>query len=153
MLAKINNQFFKKSLILFWAAWWIIALWTDVIGGFAHLGWVKGTWAPDTNMPYLIETLKMYHATVGVSVFFFICILCWSTLSSIAFCWASAAIGKNESIWMSRARIAYIVSLGFWLAFFLADQLVMKFDLEQNHMVQGGFELLSFLSMYLLPKP
>ena len=30
--------------------------------------------------------------------------------------------------------------------------MVMKFDLEENHMVQGGFELLTFSSLYLLPE-
>ena len=27
----------------------------------------------------------------------------------------------------------------------------MNFQLEQNHMVQGGFQLLTFLALHLLP--
>ncbi|MEP3278328.1 MAG: hypothetical protein ABJN26_00090 [Stappiaceae bacterium] len=45
---------------------------------------------------------------------------------------------------------AFIISLGLWFAFFLADQIFLKFDLEQNHMVQGGFQLLCFFALYVL---
>lgn len=37
------------------------------------------------------------------------------------------------------------------LAFFISDQVVMMFDLEQNHMVQGGFQLLTFMAIHFLP--
>lgn len=151
MNLKIDNLFFKKDLVLFWAIWWLIAFWTDVVGGLAHLGYLQAAWAPDSNYPFLVDSLKMYNAPGWLITFFFIGILLWSLLSALAFCWASLALGKSPAIWMSRARAAFIISLSFWLAFFLADQLIMKFDLEENHMVQGGFELLCFLTMYLLP--
>lgn len=148
---RIDIVFFKKSLIFFWTIWWLIALWTDVVGALAHYGLLHAAWAPDTNFPFLAESLKMYSVPLWLTTLFFIFILLWSLASTAAFVWASVALNQPQAIWMQRAKVAYIISLGFWLAFFLADQLVMKFDLEQNHMVQGGFELLSFLAMYLLP--
>lgn len=148
----LGNQFFKKIIILFWTFWWLIALWTDVVGGLAHLGMLKATWAPDTNYPFLAASLTMYHAPAWLVTFLFVGILLWSLLSTVAFCWASIGLKKNPQIWMRRAQIAFIISLTYWLAFFIADQIVMKFDLEENHMVQGGFQLLTFLSLYLLPE-
>jgi hypothetical protein len=147
----MNNVLFKKIIILFWTLWWLIALWTDIVGSLAHLGLLQATWAPDTNYPFLKSSLAMYHAPEWLVATFFVGILLWSLLSTLAFCWASFGLGQGNVVWMRRARAAFIISLTYWLAFFLADQMVMKFDLEENHMVQGGFQLLTFLALYLLP--
>lgn len=151
MKCHISNEVFNKILILFWSVWWIIAFWTDITGGLAHVGMLKASWASDSNYPFLVESLKMYHAPTIVPFVFFILIICWSLISAISFFWTSLALSQSREIWISRARTAYIISLTFWLAFFIADQLVMKFDLEENHMVQGGFELLTYFALYILP--
>lgn len=147
----IDNLFFKKLIVVFWALWWLIAFWTDVVGGLAHLNLVHASWAPDTNFPFLVSTLKMYSAPLWFSWIAFVGIILWSAASAFLFLAASLSFNQAPDIWLKRARVAFIVSLSYWLAFFLADQMVMKFDLEENHMVQGGFELLTFLSLYLLP--
>ncbi len=151
MLPSINLTSFKKTIVLFWALWWSIALWTDIVGAMAHVGWLNASWAPDINYPFLAKSLEMYHAPQWMVVTFFIGIIVWSAVSTIAFIWAAKALKQPKSVWLKRAEKAFIISLGYWLGFFLADQLVMKFDLEENHMVQGGFQVLSFLSLYLLP--
>lgn len=148
---KIDNLLFKKTIIAFWMVWWLIALWTDFVGGLAHLGWLHASFAPDTNYPGLVKALAMYHSPNWLTLSFFIGILVWSGVSSLAFIWATLALAQPKAIWLHRAKIAFIISITYWLAFFLADQMVMKFDLEENHMVQGGFQLLCFLTLYLLP--
>lgn len=152
MLKQFTNDSFKKIIILFWTFWWLIAFWTDIVGAFSHLGILNASWAPDTNYPFLALSLKMYHVPEWLIAALFIAIILWSFIATLAFCWASLSLGKNRNIWMQRMQIAFIISLTFWLAFFLADQLVMKFDLEENHMVQGGFQFLTYLAMYLLPE-
>lgn len=149
---QINNQLFKKILILFWAVWWLITLWIDVVGGLAHLGMLHASWAPDYNYHLLASSLKMYEAPSIITTILFCGILLWSSLSTLVFCWASLALKQKPDIWMYRAKIAFIVSLCYWLAFFLADLLVMKFDYLQSHMVQASFQLLSFLALYVLPE-
>ncbi len=151
MYFRINNLLFKKVIVFFWAIWWLIALWTDIVGGLSHLGWLNASWALDTNYPFLVSSLKMYNVPSWLPALLFIGILLWSMLATLAFFWASVGLGKKREIWMQRAKVAFIISLTYWLAFFLADQIVMKFDLEQNHMVQGGFELLSYLALFILP--
>jgi hypothetical protein len=145
------NDLFKKIIILFWALWWLIAFWTDIVGALAHMGWLVAAWAPDTNYPFLAESLKMYSVPVWLVDILFAGIIAWSLLSTLAFCWAAVSLNGKKEVWMQRAKIAFNISLTFWMAFFLADQVTMKFDLEQNHMVQGGFELLTFLTLYILP--
>lgn len=147
----MDNTFFKKNLIIFWAFWWLIALWTDVVGGLAHLGFLIESWAPDTNYSSLVQSLKIYNVPESLPPILFMLILAGSTLSSLSFIWACLALRKEKHIWMARARTAFILSIGFWLAFFIADVIVMRFDLVENHMVQGGFELLCFFALYVLP--
>lgn len=149
---RLTNDRFKQIIIVFWAAWWLIALWTDVVGALAHFGWLQASWAPDTNYPFLETSLQMYSTPSWLVLILFLGIIAWSFVSTAAFCYASAGLLKKRSIWMRRAEIAFIISLSYWMAFFLADQLVMKFDLEENHMVQGGFQLLSYLALYILPE-
>jgi hypothetical protein len=146
-----TTDLFKKIIVLFWTLWWLIALWTDCIGAMSHLGWLQASWAPDSNFPFLMGSLKMYNVPLWGVWFCYLGIIAWLGLSTATFIWAASALHRTKTIWLRRAEIAFIVSLTLWLAFFLADQLIMKFDLEENHMVQGGFQLLSFLALYILP--
>lgn len=94
----------------------------------------------------------MYSPPVWLAPIFFLGIIFWSLVSTLAFIYASLQMffhGLKPA--MKYIELAFIISLSYWLAFFLADQLVMKFDLEENHMVQGGFQLLTFLALYCLP--
>ncbi|MBN9231646.1 MAG: hypothetical protein J0I93_12465 [Legionella sp.] len=142
---------FKKIIILFWCLWWLIALWTDILGLLAHYHYLNKSWAPDGNMPFLIQSLAMYPLPAWAPLIFFLGILLWSLVSTLSFIWASLSLNQPFNVWMRKADIAFIISLSYWLAFFIADQMVMKYDLEQNHMVQGGFQLLCYLTLYLLP--
>lgn len=148
----INDYHFKKIIILFWTFWWLIALWTDVIGGLSHLHLIEASFAPDTNYPFLVSSLAMYHPPQWLPALFYIGIVCWSALSFASFAYATAALRQNESLWHQRATIAFIISLTYWFAFLLADQMIMNFDLEENHMVQAGFELLTFFYFFLHPQ-
>ncbi|KTD30918.1 hypothetical protein Lmor_3025 [Legionella moravica] len=142
---------FKKVIIVFWAIWWLLAFWTDFIGMFAHMKLIQTSWAPDANYPFLVDSLKMYQVSALIPQICFAGIMIWTFISSIAFIWACCALNMDTRRWMNRANTAFIISLSFWLAMFLADQLIMKFDLEENHMVQGGFQLLTYLALYILP--
>jgi hypothetical protein len=148
----LHHLLFKKTIILFWTFWWLIALWTDIVGSLKHMRILSADWAPDLNYPSLVDSLKIYHLPFWFPVALFIIILLWSLLSAGLFCWASIGLYKPSRVWKKRAQNAFIVSLTYWLAFFIADQIVMKFDLEENHMVQGGFQLLTYLALYILPE-
>lgn len=151
MCSHINNELFKKILILFWTLWWLVTLWTDIAGALSQLGIVHATWAPNSNYPFLVNALKMYPVGAWLPEVLFCGILTWSVFSAGSFCWASLALAKDKQVWLRRAELAFIISLTYWLAFFLADTIVMKFDVLANHMAQGGFELLSFFAFYILP--
>jgi hypothetical protein len=144
-------QLFKKIIILFWTLWWLIALWTDIVGVLKHLRWLDTAWASDANYLFLVDSLKIYSPPSWLPQLLLGGIIVWSLTNASFFIYACLAFRQNEAIWIHRASTAFIISLCFWLALFLADQVVMKFFLEANHMVQGMFELVTFLCLYLLP--
>ena len=142
---------FKKILIFFWFLWWLIAFLTDFTGAMYQLGWIADSWIPHSNYPYLVKTLSIYDPPTPLPPFLFAGIICWSFLSTVFFGLAAMTSMSSRERWLSRVNQAFIVSLSLWLAFFIADQIVMQFDLEQNHMVQAGFQLLTFISIHTLP--
>jgi hypothetical protein len=142
---------FKRLLVAFWWLWWLIAFLTDFLGGLKELGVITAAWLPHTNYPFLAKSLAPYDAPVWLPPVLFAGIVLWSFLSTVLFTVAMCTPRQPEMRWRHRVDTAFIVSLGLWLAFFIADQVVMKFDLEENHMVQGGFELLCLMAIRLLP--
>ena len=141
---------FKRVIVAFWAIWWLLAFLTDVLGGLKALGLIAPSWLGETNFEFMVQTLAPFGAPDWLPPIFFVGIITWSFLSTILLTVAAMTPIQPWPRWQRRVDAAFIVSLGLWLAFFLADQVVMKFDLEQNHMVQGGFQLLCFLVIHLL---
>jgi len=128
---------FPHILLIFWALWWSIAFLTDFLGALGHLQLIHTTLLVNENYPALVKVLQMYHAPQWLPGLLFAGIILWSFLSCFYFWWATFA--------PRQAHAAFIISLTLWLAFFLADQLIFNYALEQNHMVQGGFQLLCYL--------
>lgn len=143
--------YFKQGLVIFWLLWWAFAFLTDFIGGLEMLGVTSTPWFDGHNYPFLKKTLEQFGATTAVDVALFVGIILWALLSTVLFAFAAVTPYSRKEIWLQRVDVAFIVSLALWLAFFLSDQTVMNFDLEENHMVQGGFQLLCYLTIYLLP--
>lgn len=135
---------FKKLLIIFWGVWWLSALWTDVVGGLAYLNWLHADWAPSKNYPFLVESLQMYHLNHLVPALFFLGIIAWMSLICALYIVAIALMWIKKPFWQV-THLAFAVSLGLWMAFFVADQLIMNYDLEANHMIQAGFQLICWI--------
>jgi hypothetical protein len=98
-----------------------------------------------------VTSLVQYDAPNWLPAVFFVGIIAWSLLSALAFIVAALTPAQPSQRWRERVNAAFIISLGLWFAFFISDQVVMMFDLEQNHMVQGGFQLLTFMAIHFLP--
>lgn len=139
---------FKKLLVIFWGTWWLTALWTDLAGGMAYLGWLQADWAPSKNYPFLVDSLKMYALPSWIPALFFIGIIAWMAVACVLFVMAIKAILQKKPFWHLTHK-AFMASMTLWLGFFLADQMIMNYDLEANHMIQGGFQLLCWLFLFV----
>ncbi|MEX3008429.1 hypothetical protein [Hoeflea sp. TYP-13] len=148
----ISIAAFKRLLVVFWALWWLTTFLTDFIGALKATGFVAAPWFKVTNYPFLVSAIAPYDPPGWMAPLLYAGIILWSFTSTVLFIAAASTPLQPRHIWTRRVNAAFMVSLGLWLAFFLADQIVLKFDLEQNHMVQGGFQLLCFMALHLLPE-
>ncbi len=148
----ISIRSFKKFIILFWLVWSTVAFLTDFLGGLKHTGVISYSWVPDLNYPYLASSLEIYNTPPFVVAVLFWGIVIWLFLNVIVFLRAAFTSMASRERWMRNVDAAFIISMGLWLAFFIADLIVMKFDLLQNHMVQGSFQLLTWFLIHFLPE-
>ncbi len=145
----ISNSLFKRIIVLFWGFWWFIAFLTDLLGGLEHLKLIDLSLNVDVNYPFLVKSLTPFSPPQWIPVCLFILLSFWMLISCLLFFWASVT---SKTRWLRIANTAFVVSLSLWLALFIADQIIMNFELEANHMIQGGFQLLCFFALYLLPE-
>ena len=138
------TSLFKWTLIWFWALWWTTVFLTDFLGGLKHLGFPHASWITDANYPMLVKSLQLYPLLPSLASLLFVLIIAWSLLASLVFWRVVFTSYQNSTLWRYRMKIAFFISLELWLAFFLSDQVIMNFDLEQNHMIQGGFSIINF---------
>ena len=143
----LSNHIFKRILVLFWGFWWLIAFLTDLLGGLKHLKLIHWDLNVDGNYPFLVKSLAQFHTPEWIPASLFVMIIVWLFVATFLFFRASFA---SREEFYAKANTAFVVSLCLWLAFFISDQIIMNFDLEANHMVQGSFGLLSFLALRLL---
>jgi len=145
----INNQFFKKVIIIFWSIWWLTIIWTDSVSVLSHLGYLTSPWAIDRYSSF-VEILNIYSLPFWVDALLYLSIILWSILLTILFFFTALNLRKETFVWMKYAKISFILSMILWFMLILADQIIMKYDIENLHMIQGGFQLICFLSLYIL---
>lgn len=143
-------QKFKQMTVFTWALWWSIALATDFTEALQDFGWLQLRWHAE-NYPFLVTTLSKYGLPEWVSLVCYVGIILWMIGLTILFWRAAITPYAQRATWLSRVNLAFTVGLGLWFAFYLADQLVLDFSLEQNHMVQGNAMFISFIALYVLP--
>lgn len=141
---------FCRFLPVYWMLWWGSALWTDVTGALKVLGWLDAKWAFADNYKFLVKSLQLYPIPHWLPAIFLVSIIIWIAVATASFAIAVYYQIKQRPQWQEWTSYAFIVSLGLWMAFFIADQMIMNFDLEQNHMVQASFEMLCFIFFVMI---
>jgi hypothetical protein len=129
---------------VYWLLWWASALWTDVTGALKVLGVLTAPWAYAENYHFLVKSLQMYSPPNWLPVVFLCAILSCLTLITLIFARACYLQCRKSAQWVVWTVYGFVASQGLWMLFFLADQLILNFSLEQNHMVQASFQLLCF---------
>lgn len=116
--------FFKRTLMLFWVLWWLVAFLTDLGGAMFQLGWFSENWLPHSIYPYLVKTIALFDPRQFLARLLFAGIICWLFLSTAFFVRAVFTSTLRRDVWIARVNSAFINSLALWLAIFTADQVV-----------------------------
>ena len=147
MLARLGSwRTLKSGVLLFWAAWFTVALATDVCdalkaGRVLPAGWTFSS----GNWELLLEVTAVHGTPVVIVGAMFLGVIAWEALAGLLF-WRAWAAGGRGSL------AAFVVGLALWAAFALAAEIFLAHAVEAVHMRLFGLQLLSVLALRLLPE-
>jgi hypothetical protein len=136
---------FCHFMPVYWLAWWSCQLWIDVTGSMRSMGWIDAPWGYLGNYHFLVQSLEIFSVPNWFPGLLLLIIIIWLAIICLLFLLATINLIRVGDRWIFWTNHAFICSFLLWMAFFIADQLVLHFDVEQNHMVQASFEFLCFL--------
>jgi len=142
----------KRSLLAFWATWLTLAMLTNVIDAFKAFGiGAQKSQIASGNYRALQSVKSRLSAPRWVGNLLFGGVVLWQGLGAGLF-WR-ACLGYRPKSTSSAARVnqAFTGGLGLWAAFMVADELFAAYEPESAHMRAFTAQLVSLMSMYLLP--
>jgi hypothetical protein len=144
--------YFKLGLIVFWELWYLIAFATNLCESFLALGVLPKTWPfASGNLRGVIQATKTYSASKWLPWLLFSGVLSCQLLAVCLFGWgiiSSVSAGSFNSV---ATNAAFLVGLGLWAAFMLADEILKQYDVEHSHVLFFIAQLVSFVALHVLP--
>ena len=135
----------KSGVLLFWAAWFTIVLFTNVFdalkaGRVLPAGWTLAS----GNWELMLKVTAVHATPVAIVGLLFLGVIAWQALASVLF-WRAWAAGGRGGV------AAFTIGLALWAVMALADELFLAYSVEPVHVRLFGVQLLSVLALRLLP--
>jgi hypothetical protein len=146
MLARLASwRTLKSGVLLFWAAWFTIVLFTNLFdalkaGRVLPAGWTLAS----ANWELMLKVTAVHGTPVAIVAILFLGVIVWEALAAALF-WRAWAAGGRGGV------AAFTVGLALWAVFALADELFLAYNVEPVHVRLFGVQLLSVLALRLLP--
>lgn len=149
-LGLISLKTLFAIFLLFWAVSFTFSAFSDLFGVLKNLGYIE--WKNITNTGY--TDLRKLFLDSGLPEFsaaiVFTIVSLWTLINGILFWIALFGLNQPSQIWLKKVKVAYIVSLSYWVLFLWGFQMLLGFGyggqttVYVNHMAQWLFELLTF---------
>lgn len=138
----------QRIIVIFWALWWGIAFVTDVLGVLQHIHLMSGTMF-DGNYPLIKKAFENYVPYHIIPIIAFGILLVWEFLNA-AFLIRASLLSFNQTAWFKATLIAFVVSLGLWMFYFLGDQTLLLFDIESGDAAQACLQFISLVLILMI---
>jgi hypothetical protein len=143
--------FLKLGLLFFWAAWFSIVTLTNVTSALKALGMLGPSWRlASRNYPMVVKAVSLYDAPAWVPKLLFMGVIAWQAIAAALFWLALASSAGAGVINMDAANMACAAGIFLWAAFMIADEVTIKYAMEQPHELLLIAQLGSLLVMHLL---
>jgi hypothetical protein len=144
-------HFLKLALLLFWASWFSIVFLTNVLGAMRAAGMVEPSWKfASKNYEMVAKAVSIYGAPPWVPRLLFLGVVAWQLCAAVLFWYALAASGGSGVLQVDAANAAYATGILLWAAFMIADEITIKYAMEQPHELLFIAQAASLLVMHLL---
>jgi hypothetical protein len=122
----------KRLLLLYWAAYFTIVLTTNVCDAAKAAGLLDDSWAfASGNYRFVCETTARYSPPGWANAVLFAGVLFWEGAATAAFWWATFAYSNDNR---RPVYLAFTVALTLWMAFLLADEVCIAYQVEGTHL-------------------
>jgi hypothetical protein len=149
----VTAVFLKRTLLAFWAVWLTIVLITNVFDALKALGLLGESWRfASGNYDFLVATTARYSTPAKLNGLLFAGVIVWEGASAALFWlawWSSGGARDKGKRWL---HAAFASSLSLWLAFTIADELFISYQVEGTHLRLFTAQLLTLLAIELLPE-
>jgi hypothetical protein len=119
-------HFLKLALLFFWALWFSIVFLTNVFSALKAAGRLPPGWKfASKNYEMVAKAVSLYRAPAWVPRLLFLGVITWQ-LGAAALFWYSLAD-------VTVAYAAFSAGILLFAAFMIADELTLKYAMEQPH--------------------
>jgi hypothetical protein len=145
--------FLKRALLLGWAVWLSVVLASNVADAARALGLLDDSWAfASGNYRFLAETTARYGPPAWLNGLLFAGVIGWEGTAAVLFwrCWLrfpGTGQGGRQGLYA-----AFTAGLTLWLAFLVADEVFITYDVEGTHLRLFTAQLASLVAIELLPE-
>lgn len=141
----------KLGLLFFWAAWFSIVFLTNVFSALKASGRLAPDWRfASRNYEMVCKAVAPYGAPPWVPRLLFLGVLVWQLLAATLFWFALAASGGSGVLDMAAVNAASAAGILLWAAFMIADEITIRYAVEQPHELLFVAQLASLVVMHLL---
>jgi hypothetical protein len=143
--------FLKLALLFFWAAWFSIVTATNVTSALKATGVLGPSWRfASKNYPMVVKAVSIYDAPPWLPRLLFMGVVAWQAIAAILFWYALSSSGAVGLISIDAVNVAFGSGILLWCAFMIADELTIKYAMEQPHELLLIAQLGSLLVMHLV---
>lgn len=141
----------KRLVLGFWAVWLTVVTTTNLLDAVKALGNLPPGWPiASGNYRLLVEATAIYRPAPWVNGVLFGGVIVWEAVAAALFWRAGVLHGKPGEVESRNA--AFTVSLGLWMAFLLADEILINYSLAGTHSRLLTAHLASLLVVALVPE-
>lgn len=142
--------FLKLAILAFWAAWFTIVFATNLFGALKAAEKLPAEWKfASKNYELVVKAVSLYEAPAWVPWLLFLGVMAWQLGAAALFWYALASSGSAGVLDMVAVNAACGAGILLWAAFMIADEITLKYGMEQPHELLFIAQLASLVVMHL----
>lgn len=147
----MTATFLKRALLAFWAAWLTVVFTTNLLDGLKALGLLAAPWPfASGNYGFLSATTARYGTPAWLNALLFLGVIAWEGAAAALFWLAWWTLPRPPGAGWRYA--AFTSALCLWLAFAIADEVFITYEVEGPHLRIFIAQLLTLLAVEVLPE-
>ena len=140
----------KLGLLFAWAAWFSIVTATNACSALKASGVLGPSWRfASKNYPMVVKAVSIYDAPAWLPKLLFLGVVAWQLLASIFFWYALTVSGARGVIDAAAVNLACGTGILLWTAFMIADEITIKYAMEQPHELLFIAQIASLLLVHV----